>query len=812
MANLSTVQDHLEVLRSGTPDQKKQKLTPDSIADVRKFIANERSNRASWTHYSLEAQFHEWEDLIKKYEAEKGVIVANTADAVSTTPRSYTVINSSPLQVFDENGKAIDKDIILPSISITLTVPPKDKIIEISGGKFAMTEIAIDGKRKVWVQKSDIAAYTPPSMPAAQPGPITQAPSAQTTGNQTAAAGIAEIKEALAEINPESLEKAISVSERFINAIPSADLKNTLRWVHGAIIFQILRDAGHNLVLRGGQVEIIPKPGVNVVNLQEKLQTLVRTNRISLDTIKMGMLYSSPSFKTYSALKKTRDANGKELIDPTASIKDFVTYLKDLQKAGDTSSDIQAILQSSSSLNWVNMQQAIRGFQDMGQIGEWINRNPNDARDALSRSQDIALAQGNGAQTRQPSTPQADQGWAENAPSRLLWEIGKGISGSFWRIWSQPGAMMGIFALFLGTWYFKDFKTAFGTVLWAFGITAAWDIYNRNKDSINPAIGAGATAVAGAATSAVDAARWAVGGGTGNAPAPAPAPAPAAGPALGPSQQSLREMIMKDATVSNRVNTFAAAQEKAKESSIGKMEDYVAFIEKELKDVSLSKLFPTDHKQSIFFDDGNTLLPTDSKLSAKMLKYVLRSYLTGNTVLSGSGDKSGETEKEAFLKAHNIDAAALQSKKLSDILESVNNVRKWWSPAAPAPTPAAPAPTPAAPAPTPAAPAPTPASGPSAAPSIKHKIANVDVEVGKSVQIFVDQSIGGVIYDEKWAPYNDQKSVFLKDSNGKSYIKNNDVVKLGSRTIKSGTVDCVEVEYAWNLVYIALVHLKPIIK
>ena len=83
MANLSTLQDHLDVIKNGTPDQKKQKLTPDSISDVRKFITEERSNRSKGAHYSLEAQFHEWEDLIQKYEKEKGVIKDATAQATA---------------------------------------------------------------------------------------------------------------------------------------------------------------------------------------------------------------------------------------------------------------------------------------------------------------------------------------------------------------------------------------------------------------------------------------------------------------------------------------------------------------------------------------------------------------------------------------------------------------------------------------------------------------------------------------------------------------------------------------------------------
>lgn len=131
--------------------------------------------------------------------------------------------------------------------------------------------------------------------------------------------GIKEVKEALVEINPDNLEKAVSTSEKFINLLPEGDAKTTLRGIHGAIIFDILRNAGHNLIMKNGQIEITPKPGTDIVNLQEKLQTLVNTNRISLDTIKIGMLYSSPTFAKYADMKKVKDMTGKEMIDPKAS-------------------------------------------------------------------------------------------------------------------------------------------------------------------------------------------------------------------------------------------------------------------------------------------------------------------------------------------------------------------------------------------------------------------------------------------------------------------------------------------------------------
>ncbi len=43
MVNLSSVQEQLRVIKSGTEVEKKRSLTPESIADVRKFIADERA-------------------------------------------------------------------------------------------------------------------------------------------------------------------------------------------------------------------------------------------------------------------------------------------------------------------------------------------------------------------------------------------------------------------------------------------------------------------------------------------------------------------------------------------------------------------------------------------------------------------------------------------------------------------------------------------------------------------------------------------------------------------------------------------------
>lgn len=63
------------------------------------------------------------------------------------------------------------------------------------------------------------------------------------------------------------------------------------------------------------------------------------------------------------------------MIDPKASPQDFMNYLQDLQKTGKKDGDVEAILKSQTLIQGVNMQQAIKGFQDLGQVGEWAQKN-----------------------------------------------------------------------------------------------------------------------------------------------------------------------------------------------------------------------------------------------------------------------------------------------------------------------------------------------------------------------------------------------------------------------------------------------------
>lgn len=83
-------------------------------------------------------------------------------------------------------------------------------------------------------------------------------------------------------------------------------------------------------------------------------------------------------------------------------------------------------------------------------------------------------------------------------------------------------------------------------------------------------------------------------------------------PALTTFQKGLRDKLTANTSLSNDIDNLA----KAPGSNFpGKLDDYLKFIESDLKDIPLSKLFSIDHKKSIFFDNFSTDFSVDSKLS-----------------------------------------------------------------------------------------------------------------------------------------------------------------------------------------------------
>lgn len=457
--------------------------------------------------------------------------------------------------------------------------------------------------------------------------------------------GTKEIREELKEINPASLDKAITISETIINLLPESS-RYTLRGVHGAIIIDTLRQAGHNLTLRNGQIEIVPKPGTDVVQLSEKLQTLVNAKRLPIESLKVGMLYSSPSFREYSELKRTKDASGKEIIDPKASINDFFQYLQDKNKAGEMSADIKSIVESRSVLTAagsVNMVQAIQGFKDLGQVGEWMVQNPWVVAGVATQAPATTTQSPSSAPSNTPSWPvqqwaNAVAGkWAEFAGAMAdnIWGFAKGVSQAlgegFRQGWAIGGlavaiiSIMGAWKFLSGSWGTKNHKmSGWMIALLGFGGTAGYDMMKKygllDGDSESGGTSSGRPRKWQETTDTSG--KWA----SDDAADAPPESAPEA--KLTPTQIQATKAISWNV----RINAYFDTK---KTTYTATKEDYLNFINTSMKDVPISKLLPSwkwaNEAHNIFRPQGSLdpSLNIPKEMNPIILKDMLRVYVFG---------------------------------------------------------------------------------------------------------------------------------------------------------------------------------------
>lgn len=510
--------------------------------------------------------------------------------------------------------------------------------------------------------------------------------------------GIIEIKESLKEITPANLESAIWVMNQIIEQVPEGQDKATLRGVHGAVIFDIFRSAGHNLFIDNrGQVIIIPKPGTDVANLQEKLQTLINTNQLPLESLRLGMLYSSPAFKEYIGLKQINDKDGKSIIDPTVSTIDFINYLDNSRKTPDASPDIVSIIQSEKMLQWVDMKQAIQGFKDMGQVDNWVQQNPVVLQQAITAIQENPIAlpvTTTPIISRAPSEPNttltgkiAGDGITGGHVTGVVGDATSGLVTGIGDIMSlgkgDPIATLGIgAALIYGVYkafqkggFFGWLGMLFGAgainniekIMWRLGVSSLDDAAEKAKK------------LADKATNTVN---QAVNWGNSTTPAVVPAVVPTTTPknsidisSFSEQQKNAFNKLNWDSTFVNNINSLAESNKKSKKSETGNFDDYMKFIfSDKVQWLALDKLiYNKDPKTSVFSNEGmvDMALWVPNNLDNNILKSILRQYLIGEkSLVLISGKTQWQKEKEVFEIQYS--STIYSNKTLSDITKEIH--------------------------------------------------------------------------------------------------------------------------------------------
>ena len=87
--------------------------------------------------------------------------------------------------------------------------------------------------------------------------------------------------------------------------------------------------------------------------------------------MKLGLLYSSPTFTEYASLKKTTTG----AVDPNASIDDYKTYADKTPTNPPHLAD-KAVIASIGSLRTLNFQQVLAGYSDLGLAEKFKQANP----------------------------------------------------------------------------------------------------------------------------------------------------------------------------------------------------------------------------------------------------------------------------------------------------------------------------------------------------------------------------------------------------------------------------------------------------
>ena len=368
--------------------------------------------------------------------------------------------------------------------------------------------------------------------------------------------------------------------------------------------------------------------------------------------------------------------------------------------------------------------------------------------------------------------------------------------GDIMKLWKgDPIATLGIGALlFYGV--YKMFKQ-FGFLGGIAGFLGLWAINNWEKIGDNlSGLWDVAKKTAAKVEEGIDHLRWKT---WSSASPDKPAESSEKPAEVTEDQKYLREKVMQNASVIASVNRVSQNAEKNKKPETGKMEDYLQFIETDLKDKPLNQLFPQDHKESIFWDTHKTSFSVPPNLNAKILKEVIRAYLGGDNMdrLFGTGDTRGVSDKENFFKTYSITAEDIKNKTLSDILAQVHQKRSSaWTQSSPT------QPTSSPTQPTTSQPQSSPANDVPIAASAKLIVDGKNISSGDQLKM----KLKAQVFDEQGN--NSQIGRLPKDSKGNAYLDQDRVVIVTGKVITVKGITLAEATYAWQQIYVSPQHLK----
>ena len=235
-----------------------------------------------------------------------------------------------------------------------------------------------------------------------------------------------EFTSLFSEMSPEKFEKSLLWIEKMIEMVPAQ--KQTLaRWVAGALLLNRLQDFGYFASIdRWWKIQVESMGQKDRLEVENKLNAAITTKKLSLDTIRTGILYMNESFRSYAS---SVIVDWKAAPDQTPD--NYKKYLETKSKQNPLTPSERTFLVSNAkgAFRGFSMIEPITQTQDLTKIGKFIESNPGLLTRVEKQADAIITADAKDTSSKEWSTLNA---WATQVGS-AVWQVagfaGKSIAG-----------------------------------------------------------------------------------------------------------------------------------------------------------------------------------------------------------------------------------------------------------------------------------------------------------------------------------------------------------------------------------------------
>lgn len=468
-----------------------------------------------------------------------------------------------------------------------------------------------------------------------------------------------EAAEKIVDLDMKGVESFLKFSNLIIDRFTGPD-RITMQSIRASYLLSKIDRAGFQYRFTARWIELQASDTNRAQKANEislAIDTLIKTGILSLEELKNGVIYTTPSFSSY--VENSRLSDGTP--NTWAKMQDYILFLTK-KPATELTREERIILESQSALTKVKMPELIRSYQNLGQMGTVLARDPELAKQTQALVQTVQPGVSPWSKDTPPWKIQSGANTVAEKASDLvgktaenIWDFTTGTLKAIGKAFDKSpigGMVVAVLALFAGwkfltgDWWVGKMKAPGWVLALVAAGGAAWVAMARDMgydvgEEVGKVRDKAGKKLKKSTNSDNDSSDKDTDTNT-NKVAPKKPEEKTETTGLSPSQKIAAENVEKNEEILTSLEgkTPALAQ-------------YINFIHKELSSVSLEKLVTND-TTSIFHPSPS--LHADIKwkignLNPISLKKVLRAYLGADVKFATTGvSQPGKKEEERFTK------------------------------------------------------------------------------------------------------------------------------------------------------------------